>query len=256
MRFATLLLLGLLAAPAAAEPSVTVGSRPFPGTVRQQGPRVMVDLDALLERLDLWSHPVYHGLCVTDGAEEQSKCAASQLAGPGRVIVKGTPVTAKDGLVDLQETAAALGLPIARDGAGWSVAPTAPLPKLAPGRKDLRPNAGRPGEDVDLPKVLVPGRWNVVYYYLDWCPACWQMGPELKRLARGQDSMALVEIDLLDWNTPVAVAHKVKASPTIRIYDGKGQLVADSDRAEEWLLRQYGFKYPTRLKCLGAPGEH
>lgn len=256
MRLATLLLLGLLAAPAAAEPTVTVGSKPFPGTVRQSKSRVMVDLETLLERLDLRSHPVYHGLCVSDVAEPQAQCAAKKLAGPGRVIVKGTPVTARDGLVDLQETAAALGLPLERVGGGWSLAPGAPLPKLAAGRMDLRPNAAKPGADVDLARVLVPGRWNVVYFYLDWCPACWQMGPELKRLSRRQGSMALIEIDLLDWNTPVAVAKKVKASPTIRVYDGKGALVAEGDRAEEWLRRQYAFEYPTRLKCLGAPGEH
>lgn len=254
MRLVTLLLLGLLSAPAWAAPAVTVGSQPFPGTIRHEGTRTLVDLDTLIERLDLWSHPVYHGLCVNGAAEGQSQCAAKKLAGPGRVIVKGTPVTSKDGLVDLQETAAALGLPLERVGTGWALAPKAPAPKLAPGRKDLRVNV--PGADVDLPKTLVPGRWNVVYYYVDWCPACWQMGPALKRLARTRDSMALLEIDILDFNTPVAVAHKVKASPTIRIYDGKGRLVVEDDRAREWLLREFGFEYPTRLKCLGTPGEH
>ncbi|MEW6281718.1 MAG: hypothetical protein AB1758_24125, partial [Candidatus Eremiobacterota bacterium] len=172
MRHALLFLL-LLSLPAAAD-TLTLSGKPFPGVVTGSGDGMKVELRPLMAALGLHGHRLYGGWCVNSRQVFEPDCPVKQLAGPGRVYLDGQSVSAEVDshgrtLVRLSEVASRLGLRLEGRPGGMELN-AEPPPDLTLPRE---PNADQPGAEVPLEPV--PGKTSLVAYYLDWCPACWQV---------------------------------------------------------------------------------
>lgn len=243
----------LLALPVSGQ-GFTVDSQPFPGLVQGEREGMKVELRPLMLALGLSGHRAYGGWCLTRSAEQD--CAVKQLLGPGRVYLEGQNVRAETDsqgrtLVNLAEVARILGLKLESRNGGA---------ELTTGHRagylglPVEPNCAAPGAEIDLASALSPARTNVVIFYLDWCPACWKVVPSLEQLVRERPELNLVEVNVLDWDQPVARQFKVRSTPNVVVYDGQGQVLHEEDAALDWLEQSYGWKAPTRIKCTGTPG--
>jgi thiol-disulfide isomerase/thioredoxin len=76
------------------------------------------------------------------------------------------------------------------------------------------------GQQVDLASLMSPGRITLVDFYADWCGPCRQIGPYLEQMVRDNpQQLALVKIDIVNWNTPVARQFALKSIPNMRVFD-------------------------------------
>lgn len=89
------------------------------------------------------------------------------------------------------------------------------------------------GAAIDLPALLPKGKVTVVDFYADWCGPCQAMAPQLEALAKGDRRVAVVKVDIVNWDTPVARQFKLRAIPHLQVYDEEGRPVgkAGSDFA-------------------------
>lgn len=243
---------------AGAAEQVTVDGRPLTGVVEGSGSATMAELASLLVALDLPHHPAYGGWCVTRKLDGED-CPAKELAGPDQVIVEGRPVPTRrlEGklLVNVARFAELLKLSVTHPRADViDLALDAVPPAPVAGYKPIV-RAGTPGESVDLARLLVPGRANVVLFYTDWCPACWKFWPFLESLNRTRPDLAVVAVDIADFKSAVARQYQVRMTPMLAVYDGTGQRLAEGVEADRWLARTYDVRMPTALKCVGSPDK-
>lgn len=85
------------------------------------------------------------------------------------------------------------------------------------------------GKRVDLAKVMAAGKVTVVDFYADWCGPCHVLETRLQHLMRGGKNVALRRIDIGKWDNDAAkqaTELRAEALPYIRVYDGRGKLVA------------------------------
>jgi thiol-disulfide isomerase/thioredoxin len=98
--------------------------------------------------------------------------------------------------------------------------PRAPRPTgtapAAPPSINVVSNNGQP---VDLLPLMPDGKVTVVDFYADWCGACRQTGPYLERLAAQDPQVALVKVNIGDWQTPVTRQFDIRSVPNIRVFD-------------------------------------
>jgi thiol-disulfide isomerase/thioredoxin len=81
------------------------------------------------------------------------------------------------------------------------------------------------GSNIDLKKVLVPGKTTIVDFYADWCGPCRKIGPRLEKMAKSDPAVFLRKIDIVNWNTPVVKQYKISSVPNIRVFDPNGRMV-------------------------------
>lgn len=107
------------------------------------------------------------------------------------------------------------------------------------------------GAEIDVKNYSSPGRYTIVDFFSDDCPACVQLSPALERLDLERRDVVLVKVDVdrpgsrgIDWGSPVARQYDLHALPHLRIYGKDGQLELDGDaaieRALSWIGRNQG----------------
>lgn len=87
------------------------------------------------------------------------------------------------------------------------------------------------GEEVELEDHKAAGKFTLFDFYADWCPPCWEINPELDRLASDSDRIAVRKINIIDWTTPVVKQHRVTELPFFLLFDPDGELLASGDEA-------------------------
>ncbi|NCO41587.1 MAG: hypothetical protein AUJ96_26525 [Armatimonadetes bacterium CG2_30_66_41] len=103
-----------------------------------------------------------------------------------------------------------------------------------------------PGQEVDLPKLLVKGKTTLVDFYSPFCPPCREIAPKLEALDAKREDLVVVKVDInrpgvqgIDWGSPAARQFKLSSIPHFTIYDPDGKLQAEGDSAyqqvSEWL---------------------
>ena len=99
------------------------------------------------------------------------------------------------------------------------------------------------GQEVDVTEHLVEGKTTVVDFYSDYCPPCKRIAPYLEKLhAKGGD-VAVLKVDInrpgqrgIDWGSPVARQYGLRSIPHFRIYDARGELLAEGQAAYQKLI--------------------
>ena len=100
-----------------------------------------------------------------------------------------------------------------------------PAPVAAPPEKTVQVN--RPGEAVDVAKLLPAGYVTVVDFWSESCHACVALGGMLAVGVAQEPRVVIRKIDVGDGFTPVAQAYKIDALPHFFIYDKLGRLRYD-----------------------------
>ena len=83
------------------------------------------------------------------------------------------------------------------------------------------------GKRVDLAESLRDGRWTIIAFEAEWCGACQALEPSLMSLIREKQTVALRQIDIVSWTSPVALQHGISTLPQLRLYDGTRLVSAD-----------------------------
>lgn len=107
-------------------------------------------------------------------------------------------------------------------------------------------NSSRPGERIELEKVLVPGKSTVIEFYSDNCPPCRQMEPVVEKIAAAHPEVAFRKLNIdrsgmqqIDFDSPLAAQLQVHSVPAFRIYDEQGKLTAEGDVAKDQMRTWY-----------------
>jgi len=147
--------------------------------------------------------------------------AQKAFASGPRVVKSGR------GTLQTEDLLFARGRPVA-------VPPGSPKGRGASGKPTQKP-LNTPGQDVDFSAYLTQGRISIVYFYADWCPACRKMSPFMDQINAGASDTQVLFMDIGAWNTPVARLYGVTFVPYLKIYDKRGNLVAEGKDARTWL---------------------
>lgn len=112
--------------------------------------------------------------------------------------------------------------------AGESRAPVAkPLTAEEKKRADVRLISV--GKAVKLRRHLARGKYTIVDYYSEACGPCKILGPRLERLALASESIALRQVDIVDWTSAAAKQaireFRIPGLPYVRVYDPRGKFV-------------------------------
>jgi thiol-disulfide isomerase/thioredoxin len=81
------------------------------------------------------------------------------------------------------------------------------------------------GKQVDLARVVVPGKITIVDFYAEWCGPCRRISPLLEQMARSDADVVLRKIDIVKWQTPVTAQYAIRSVPNIRVFDRSGRMV-------------------------------
>ena len=123
--------------------------------------------------------------------------------------------------------------------------------------KGAKPAAISHGAKVTLTDNLVAGKITVFDFYSKYCGPCMRLSPALDKLHTKRDDLAVVKVDIqrpsikggIDWKAPVIQQFKIQSLPHLKIYDAKGKLMAEGDKAmnivSKW-LEAIGEKNPLR----------
>jgi len=113
----------------------------------------------------------------------------------------------------------------------------APRSSKGPSGKPTQKPLNTPGQDVDFSAYLTQGRTSIVYFYADWCPACRAFGPTMDQLNAASPDMQVLFMNIENWNSPVTRMHGITFVPYLKIYDKRGNLVAEGKDARGWLQK-------------------
>ncbi len=89
------------------------------------------------------------------------------------------------------------------------------------------------GGQVDMKKLIVPGKITVVDFFAEWCGPCRMIGPQLERLNKEDNDIVLRKVDIVRWGTPVTKQFNINGIPRILIYDRKGNLAGTAGSSIE-----------------------
>lgn len=86
------------------------------------------------------------------------------------------------------------------------------------------------GRRVEIERHLVPGKLVLFDFYADWCMPCRVIKPQIKDLAsRFSDRLAVREIDVINWDSPVARQYGIGSLPHLKLFGPEGSLLAEGD---------------------------
>lgn len=111
----------------------------------------------------------------------------------------------------------------------------------------------RAGELVPLDGV--PGKWTVFDFWAPWCEACKTLDHELRALARADARVAVRRVNIVDFESPIAVKELPGATvlPRVRLVAPDGQRVLEESGAPEVLLEQVKEALGAHFSCPMHP---
>lgn len=112
------------------------------------------------------------------------------------------------------------------------------------------------GEEVRLESHLVAGKFTLVDFYADWCGPCKQLEPALEQLLKEQGhQVALLKVDIVDWNTPVVRQHGIRFVPHLRLFSPSGEFI-EGGNAYQVLARLNSELGVEAVTLAGGSGGH
>jgi thioredoxin 1 len=98
----------------------------------------------------------------------------------------------------------------------------------AAGGSPSRADVVKGDRDIILEDHLVRGKVTVVDFYADWCGPCRMLSPKLEEMAANNSGIALVKINIINWQSPVAKQFAITGIPRVQVYGPWGRLVGTS----------------------------
>jgi thiol-disulfide isomerase/thioredoxin len=115
------------------------------------------------------------------------------------------------------------------------------------GREESPPPSGGPADVEDLvargevvPLQGVAGKWTVFDFWAPWCEACKRLTSELARLAAEDPRLAVRRVNIVDFDSPIAVKELpgVSVLPHIRVVAPDGRTAWEGSGTPDELLDQ------------------
>lgn len=97
----------------------------------------------------------------------------------------------------------------------------------APQVEDIRV-VSNGGQEVDLPSLLIEDKITIVDFYADWCEPCQKISPVLEKLAKDDPAVVLLKVDIVKFETPVALQFKLQSIPSVRVFNRSKTQVGDA----------------------------
>jgi thiol-disulfide isomerase/thioredoxin len=121
--------------------------------------------------------------------------------------------------------------------------PTAGIPT---GRYTLRSLPAYMTEGpINLEKMIVKGKTNIIDFYSEYCPPCKKIAPFLRKLEEKRGDIAVIRIDInrkgiagIDWQSPVAIQFELSKIPYFIVISPWGKLICEGNEAYNYIVQQ------------------
>lgn len=98
---------------------------------------------------------------------------------------------------------------------------------------------------VNLQKMIVKGKTNIIDFYSEYCPPCKKIAPFLRKLDEKRGDIAVIKIDInrkgitgIDWESPVAMQFELKSVPYFIVISPWGKLICKGKEAYRYVVQQ------------------
>lgn len=98
---------------------------------------------------------------------------------------------------------------------------------------------------VNLEKMIVKGKTNIIDFYSEYCPPCNKIAPFLRKLDEKRGDIAVIKIDInrkgitgIDWESPVATQFELKSIPYFIVISPWGKLICKGKEAYRYVVHQ------------------
>ncbi|MEQ9617879.1 MAG: thioredoxin domain-containing protein [Deltaproteobacteria bacterium] len=81
------------------------------------------------------------------------------------------------------------------------------------------------GRLINVIDYIEPGKYTAFMFYADWCAPCKTLKPKLEEFARDGDTLALREIDIINWENPLPKYYNLPSLPYFIIYGPEGEFI-------------------------------
>lgn len=88
-------------------------------------------------------------------------------------------------------------------------------------------NIRKGGQSIDISPLVGNGSITIIDFYADWCGPCKSAEPHLKKLAK-DSRVNLIQIDIVNWETPVVKQYGLRSIPNMRVFDANGKQIGDA----------------------------
>lgn len=96
------------------------------------------------------------------------------------------------------------------------------------------------GEEIRVENYAVSGKYTVIDFYSDDCPACLRLSPDLEALDDKRSDIVVVKVDVdrpgtrgIDWSSPVARQYGLQQLPHLIVFGKDQRMSAQGDDALE-----------------------
>ncbi len=86
------------------------------------------------------------------------------------------------------------------------------------------------GKPVDIREYVEDGKYTAFMFYADWCPSCMRVRPQVQKYTKAVNTMALREINILNWESPVVKQYGIRSIPYFFVYGPDGNLIQQGNR--------------------------
>ncbi len=94
------------------------------------------------------------------------------------------------------------------------------------------------GRLVDVIDHIEPGKYTAFMFYADWCAPCKTLKPRLEQFAESGSTLALREIDIINWENPLVRYYNLPSLPYFIVYGPDGGFVERGPAITNKTLRQ------------------
>ena len=98
---------------------------------------------------------------------------------------------------------------------------------------------------VNLEKMIVKGKINIIDFYSEHYPPCKRIAPFLKKLDAVRGDIVVIKIDInrkgfrgIDWQSPVAKQFNLKSVPYFIVISPWGKLICEGKEAYSYVVQQ------------------
>lgn len=94
------------------------------------------------------------------------------------------------------------------------------------------------GERVDIRAHLVPEKINIVEFVTSWDRAAARLHVQLAEYEKKDPDVVVLRVQVKNLQSPVAKQYSLDRIPYYRIYDEKGELMAEGDAAFKEIIKR------------------